>query len=54
MFTVASEADNRPVATTATFDSFAEAEAYMATVVRTNPALANAIHVIPRAEVNDG
>ena len=37
---------------TATFGSYAEAEAHLATVVRADPNLAGVLHVIPGAEVN--
>jgi hypothetical protein len=51
-FTVAFQADNRPYAATATFGSFAEAQAHLAESARADPALAEQVHVIPMAEVN--
>jgi hypothetical protein len=51
-YTVAFEADNRAASAAATFTSFAEAEAHLAAVVRADPGLASAVHVIPEAEVN--
>jgi hypothetical protein len=50
-YAVAFQADNRTTST-ATFESFAEAEARLAAVVRDDPNLAGAVHVIPDAEVN--
>jgi hypothetical protein len=51
-FTVAFQSDNRAFAEAATFGSFAEAQAFMAESVARDPALADSIHVIPQAEVN--
>jgi Family of unknown function (DUF6603) len=51
-YTFAFQADNRAASATATFESFAEAEAHLAGVVRADPNLADALHVIPGAEVN--
>jgi hypothetical protein len=51
-YTVAFQADNRATSTTATFASFAEAEAHLTAAVRGDPNLADALHVIPGAEVN--
>lgn len=51
-YTVAFQADNRATSATATFASFAEAEAHLVTAVRGDPNLADAVHVIPGAEVN--
>jgi len=49
-FSVAFQADNSRYAA-ATFGSYAEAEAHLADVVRFDPALSDAIHVIPNAEL---
>jgi hypothetical protein len=51
-YTVAFQADNRATSTTATFASFAEAEAHLAAAVQTDPNLVDALHVIPEAEAN--
>jgi hypothetical protein len=51
-YTVAFQADNRATSTTATFASFAEAEAHLAAAVQTDPILVDALHVIPEAEAN--
>jgi hypothetical protein len=51
-FTVAWQADNTPYISTATFGSYAEAQAHLEESVRQDSALADAIHVIPGAEVN--
>jgi hypothetical protein len=48
-YAVASQTDNRA---TATFASFAEAEAHLAAVVRADPNLADVLHVIPGAELS--
>jgi hypothetical protein len=51
-FTVAWQADNTPVASTATFGSYAEAQAYADASMRQDATLAGAIHVIPGVEVS--
>jgi hypothetical protein len=51
-FTVVFQADNRPFAAAATFDSFAEAQAHLSQSIIGNPALSETIHVIPAAEVS--
>ncbi len=51
-YTVAFQADNRARSAAATFASFAEAQAHLATLVHGDPSLADALHVIPGAEVN--
>jgi hypothetical protein len=50
-YAVVSQADNMPYSSTATFESFAEAQAHLATVVRSNPDLVDSLHVIPTSEV---
>jgi hypothetical protein len=51
-FTVAFQADGRAYAAAASFGSYAEAQAHLEQAVRRDSALADAIHVIPSAEVN--
>jgi len=51
-YTVAYQSDNTAVAGTATFTSYAEAQAYMFETVRMNPSKVEEVHVIPFAEVN--
>ncbi|MGQ0604472.1 MAG: hypothetical protein ACT4QE_22555, partial [Anaerolineales bacterium] len=51
-YTVAFQSDNRAYAETTTFTSYAEAQAFMSESVASEPALADSIHVIPHAEVN--
>ena len=51
-FAVASTADNTAVAGTATFSSHAEAVAHLNATLRRDPSMADALHVIPVAEVN--
>jgi hypothetical protein len=51
-FTVAWQSDNTPYISTATFGSYAEAQAHLEESVRQDGALADVIHVIPGAEVN--
>ncbi len=51
-FTVAWQADNTPYISTATFGSYAEAQAHLEESIRRDGVLADAIHVIPGAEVN--
>ena len=51
-YTVASSVDNRPHTATASFSSYAEAQAYMGQVTRADSSLSDALHVIPNAEVN--
>jgi hypothetical protein len=51
-YTVAFQADNRAYTSTATFFSYAEAQAHMGSVLQQDPSLTDEIHVIPSAEVN--
>jgi hypothetical protein len=51
-FTVAWQADNTPYTSTATFGSYAEAQAHAEASMRQDATLAGAIHVIPGVEVN--
>jgi hypothetical protein len=51
-YTVAYQADNRAYTGPTTFASYAEAQAHMNGVLQLDPSLAEEIHVIPFAEVN--
>jgi hypothetical protein len=51
-YAVAFQADNRVYEATATFSSYAEAQAHLAQVVRLKPALSDAVHIVPSVEVN--
>jgi hypothetical protein len=51
-YTVAFQRDNTAVAATATFSSYAEAQAHLARTVHLDPSLAEEVHVIPSTEVN--
>ncbi len=51
-YAVAYQKDNRPYQETATFSSYAEAQAHMAEATRTDYLLTDQIHVIPLAEMN--
>jgi hypothetical protein len=51
-YAVAFQKDNRAYAETATFTSYAEAQAHLAETVRLDPILSEEIHVIPFVEVN--
>jgi hypothetical protein len=51
-FTVAWQADNTPLSSTATFGSYAEALAHLEQSVRQDATLSREIHVIPGVEVN--
>ena len=51
LFTVALQADNTALAASATFTSFAAAQAHLADAVLADPALVDAMHVIPSVEL---
>src|SRR5207248_5048527 len=51
-YTVAYQADNRAYTGATTFSSYAEAQAHMNGVLQQDRSLADEIHVIPFAEVN--
>jgi hypothetical protein len=51
-YTVAFQSDNSAIAATATYSSYAEAQAHLAEAVQLDPSLAEEVHVIPFAEVN--
>lgn len=51
-YAVAFQADNRAYTSTATYSSYAEAQAHMTDAVQLDPSLSEEIHVIPLAEVN--
>lgn len=51
-YSVAFQKDNRAYTETATFTSYAEAQAHLAEALRLDPTLSEEIHVIPFAEVN--
>ena len=51
-YSVAFQKDNRAYTETATFTSYAEAQAHLAEALRLDPTLSEEIHVIPLAEVN--
>jgi hypothetical protein len=50
-FTVVLQADNSAYSASATFGSYAEAQAHMADVVQLHPELTEKVHVIPNAEM---
>jgi hypothetical protein len=51
-YTVAFQANSLPYSATATFGSYAEAQAHLQGAVQLDAALADTLHVIPSAEVN--
>ncbi len=53
LYVVASNVDNRPHGTTATFTTHAEAQDFLSAETTKSPALAETLHVIPAAEARD-
>jgi hypothetical protein len=51
-YTVAWQADNRAYSGSATFGSYAQAQAHLADAISADPSLTETIHVIPKVEVN--
>ncbi len=52
LYAVAQQSDNKALSGASAFASYAEARGHAAEAIRKNPALADAIHVIPVSEIN--